>query len=76
MGYVYFPVTVDGISLTIKFWVVPSLKNSVIFGSDFCRQFDLAIDFSSFSCTAQSNNSIRGVDLQDDILVAAMQGIR
>mgnify|MGYP005981860971 CR=1 FL=1 len=76
VGYVYFPVTVDGISRTIKFWVVPSLKHSVIFGSDFCRQFGLAIDFSSFSCTAQSKDSIRAVNRQDDILVAAMQGIR
>lgn len=56
-GSVYIPISLQGTCKLIKMLVVPSLKHSVILGSDFCRAFSLNVNFYDNSWHIQSRNS-------------------
>lgn len=48
-GSVQVPIVLDGVLKLVKLWVVPSVTHMLILGSDFCRQFELSLDFAKGS---------------------------
>lgn len=46
-GFVFLPITREGVTKVIKFYVVPEVSTSVILGVDFWRSFGLAPDVLS-----------------------------
>lgn len=48
-GYVEFPIKLGDIEKLVRVLIVPSLPHGLILGSDFCRLFDIAIDYRTNS---------------------------
>lgn len=44
LGHMFLPVTVKGVQRVVKFYVIPGVTSSLIFGIDFWRAFNLAPD--------------------------------
>lgn len=54
-GYMYLPVTVDDVSRVVKFFVIPGVSSSLLFGINFWKTFNIAPDVLSL---ADPNNRI------------------
>lgn len=58
LGLTYLPLMIDDELHLFEALVVPTFNQSFIFGSDFCRKFDLKIDYLKNSWKVQLGNSI------------------
>lgn len=56
IGYVNLPIQVDNVVKLLKLLVVPSLSHSFILGADFCRDFDITLDFRTNSYLVGKNH--------------------
>lgn len=56
-GLVYLPIIIDNSCHCLEALVVPAINHSFIFGSDFCRKFNLKIDYKNNSWNIQSKLS-------------------
>lgn len=54
LGSVYLPISVEESFQVIKALVVPSLKHDIILGVNFCKQFELDINFKNETWNIQS----------------------
>lgn len=63
IGYVNLPIQVDQVIKVLKILVVPSLSHEFILGSDFCRAFDIMVDFGTNSYFVGKNH-LRVIDNQ------------
>lgn len=57
VGCVYLPIKVDDICKIIKVLVVPSLKQDLILGSDFCKTFLIEINFENNTWAVNSKQN-------------------
>lgn len=57
LGYVYIPIRVGNVCKVFEILVVPSVTHSLILGSDFCKEFSLAIDFKNNTWKVNSDLS-------------------
>lgn len=49
IGIVNLPITLRGMTKTVKTLIIPSIKNNLILGVDFCKLFGLNLDFPNKS---------------------------
>lgn len=56
-GLVYIPLCLGNVCKIMKFLVVPSLKHSIILGSDFCDEFMLNLNFKNNTWEVQCDNN-------------------
>lgn len=66
-GFVDMPVSVNKTCKIIRFLIVPSLRNAFICGSDFCRSFNVRIDFKNNTWDVRNSRNIEiaSVDAND-----------
>lgn len=57
VGCVDVPITADGFCYVIKFLVVPSVRHSIILGSDFCKTFGVTVDFRTAQWNANNKEN-------------------
>jgi transposase InsO family protein len=61
-GIVHLPVTVNETSKMLKVLVLPTVKNSLILGTDFCKQFGITMNF----LTSTWNNQLSTINVIKD----------
>lgn len=62
-GSVYLPICLEKVCRLIKLLVVPSLKHSIILGSDFCKAFMLKINFQNDTWQVQVSDGSTNYDI-------------
>lgn len=65
-GYVSLPITLNGVSKTLKILVIPSLTHQLILGVDFLEFFKIKLNFKNLSYATQTStvcaiNTIRSL---------------
>lgn len=65
-GFVDVPISVNNICKIVRFLIVPSLQHSFICGSDFCRSFNVKIDFKNNTWDVRDSGDIKIASIGQD----------
>lgn len=66
LGYVWIPITIDGLTKSVKLILVPCVSHELILGVDFLNIFNFSVNFANFSYNTSTLSSC-AVNLIKDV---------